>query len=142
LIWRTWGFRLCYAEYAAFRAPVDSIRLGTIQFDLGSKDVPLPNRPLQSGGSGCIAMVIGGTWRSRRNEELMAVQDQDSFRQAQAELEPKEDLTPYMGKWVALRSGRVVASDLSAKGLRDNPEVRPTDSLIPVPRSRAGYFIA
>lgn len=87
-------------------------------------------------------MVLGGTWRSRRNEELMAVQDQDSFRQAQAELEPKEDLTPYMGKWVALRSGRVVASDLSAKGLRDNPEVRPTDALIPVPRSRAGYFIA
>lgn len=72
----------------------------------------------------------------------MAVQDQDSFRQAQAELEPKEDLTPFMGKWVALRSGRVVASDLSAKGLRDNPEVRPTDALIPVPRSRAGYFIA
>jgi hypothetical protein len=72
----------------------------------------------------------------------MAVQDQDSFREAQAELEPKEDLAPYMGKWVALRSGRVVASDLSAKGLRDNPQVRPTDALIPVPRSRAGYFIA
>jgi hypothetical protein len=87
-------------------------------------------------------MVIGGTWRSRRNEELMAVQGQDSFRQAQAELEPKEDLTPYMGKWVALRNGKVIASDLSAKGLRDNPEVRPTDALIPVPRSRAGYFIA
>jgi len=73
---------------------------------------------------------------------LMAVQDQDSFRQAQAELEPKEDLTPYMGKWVALRNGKVIASDLSAKGLRGNPEVRPTDALIPVPRSRAGYFIA
>jgi hypothetical protein len=72
----------------------------------------------------------------------MAVQDRDSFRQAQAELEPKEDLAPYMGKWVALRSGKVVASDLTAKGLRDNPAVWPTDAIIPVPRSRAGYFIA
>lgn len=72
----------------------------------------------------------------------MAVQDQESFRKAQAKLEPKEDLAPYMGKWVALRNGKVVASDLSAKGLRSQPEVRPTDAIIPVPRSRAGYFIA
>ena len=75
-------------------------------------------------------------------EEQMAVQDQESFRKAQAKLEPKEDLAPYMGKWVALRNGKVVASDLSAKGLRSQPEVRPTDAIIPVPRSRAGYFIA
>jgi len=75
-------------------------------------------------------------------EELMAVQDQDSFRRAQAELEAKEDLAPYMGKWVALRNGKVIASDLSAKGLRSQAEVRPTDVIIPVPRSRAGYFIA
>lgn len=72
----------------------------------------------------------------------MAVQNQDSFRQAQAELEAKEDLTPYMGKWVALRNGKVVASDLSAKGLRGKAEVRPTDAIVPVPRSRAGFFIA
>lgn len=87
-------------------------------------------------------MVVGGIWPSRRNEELMAAQDQDSFRQAQAELEPKEDLAPYMGKWVALRNGKVVASDFSAKGLRSKSEVSPTDVIIPVPRSRAGYFIA
>jgi hypothetical protein len=55
----------------------------------------------------------------------------------QAELEAKEDLTPYMGKWVALRGGKVIASDLSAKGLRDKPEVRPTDAIVSVPRSRA-----
>jgi hypothetical protein len=72
----------------------------------------------------------------------MAVQNQDSFRQAQAELEAKEDLTPYMGKWVALRNGKVVASDLSANGLRRKPEVRATDAIVPVPRSRAGFFIA
>ena len=72
----------------------------------------------------------------------MAVQDQESFREAQAKLDAKEDLAPYMGKWVALRGGKVIASDLSAKGLRDKPEVRPTDAIIPAPRSRAGFFIA
>jgi hypothetical protein len=72
----------------------------------------------------------------------MTVQDQKSFREAQAKLDAKEDLAPYMGKWVALRNGKVVASDLSAKALRDHDEVRPTDALVPVPRTRAGYFIA
>lgn len=72
----------------------------------------------------------------------MAVQDQNDFRRAQAQLEPQEDLSPYMGKWVALRNGKVIANDLSAKGLRSKAEVRPTDVIMPVPRSRAGYFIA
>ncbi len=72
----------------------------------------------------------------------MAVQDQESFRKAQAKLDAKEDLAPYMGKWVALRSGKVIASDFNAKGLRSNSEVRPTDAIVPVPRSRAGFFIA
>jgi hypothetical protein len=87
-------------------------------------------------------MVLAGTFRIAGNEELMAVQEQDSFRRAQAELEPKEDLSPFMGKWVALRNGKVIASDLSAKGLRSKAEIRPTDVIMPVPRSRAGYFIA
>lgn len=72
----------------------------------------------------------------------MAVQDQNDVRRAQAALEPKEDLSPYMGRWVALRSGKVVASDLSAKGLRSQANVWPTDVIIPVSRSRGGYFIA
>ena len=72
----------------------------------------------------------------------MAAQDQKSFREAQAKLDAKEDLAPYMGKWIALRGGKVIASDLSAKALRDHEEVRPTDAIVPVPRSRAGYFIA
>lgn len=72
----------------------------------------------------------------------MAVQDQKSFREAQAKLDAKEDLAPYMGKWVALRGGKVIASDFSAKALRDHEEVGPTDAIVPVPRSRAGYFIA
>ena len=72
----------------------------------------------------------------------MAVRNQKAFHDAQAKLDAKEDLAPYMGKWVALRSGKVIASDLSAKALRDHEEVSPTDAIIPVPRSRAGYFIA
>jgi hypothetical protein len=71
----------------------------------------------------------------------MAVQDQESFRRAQTKLEPKENLAPYMGKWVALRNGRVVASGLSAKQLRSHPEAQPTDAIIPIPRSRAGHLI-
>jgi hypothetical protein len=72
----------------------------------------------------------------------MAVQDRNDLSQSQAELGPKEDLTPYMGKWVALRNGKVVASDLSADRLRSQAGVRPTDVIVPVSRSRGGYFVA
>jgi hypothetical protein len=72
----------------------------------------------------------------------MAVQDRNDLSQSQAELGPKEDLTPYMGKWVALRNGKVIASDLSADRLRSQAEVRPTDVIVPVSRSRGGYFVA
>jgi len=72
----------------------------------------------------------------------MAVQDQDSFRRAQAAHWPKEDLSPYMGRWIAIRDGKVVASDLSLSALRSQPEVKPSDVFMPVPRTRAGYFIA
>jgi hypothetical protein len=72
----------------------------------------------------------------------MAIPSQGDLRRGQAALEPKEDLSPYLGKWVALRSGNVVASDLSADRLRSRAEVRPTDVIVPVSRSRGGYFIA
>ena len=72
----------------------------------------------------------------------MAVQDQDSFRRAQAQHGPKEDLSPYMGRWVALRDGKVVASDLSMSALRSQAAVTHSDVIMPVPRTRAGYFIA
>jgi hypothetical protein len=71
----------------------------------------------------------------------MPVQDQESFRKAQSKLGAKEDLAPYMGKWVALRNGKVVASDLSAKALRSQSEVRPTDAIIPVPRLMLNFTI-
>jgi hypothetical protein len=71
----------------------------------------------------------------------MSIPDQDSFRQAQAKHWPREDLSAYMGRWVAIRDGKVVASDLSLSALRRQPEVEPTDNLMPVPRSRPGFLI-
>lgn len=72
----------------------------------------------------------------------MAVKERNDLRRGQAELEPKEDLTPYLGKWVALRDGRVIASDLSAEKLRSHREVKATDVIVPVSRSHGGYFVA
>jgi hypothetical protein len=72
----------------------------------------------------------------------MAVKELDNLRRGQAELDPKEDLTPYLGKWVALRCGKVIASDLSAELLRSHPEVKETDVIVPVSRSHGGYFVA
>jgi hypothetical protein len=109
---------------------------------LGSENALLPKGPFRPTFSVASLWSLEEHGEAAGIEEQMAVQDQENFRNAQAKLEPKEDLGPYMGKWVALRNGKVVASDLSAKGLRSQPEVRPTDAIIPVPRSRAGYFIA
>jgi predicted phage gp36 major capsid-like protein len=72
----------------------------------------------------------------------MAVKERDWLRKAQAELEPKDDLTPYVGRWVALRAGHVVASDLDAKALRAHTNVWESDVIIPVSRSHGGYFVA
>jgi hypothetical protein len=73
---------------------------------------------------------------------FMAVKERNDLRRGQAELEPKEDLSPYLGKWVALRVGKVIASDLSAESLRSHPEVKDTDVIVPVSRSHGGYFVA
>jgi hypothetical protein len=51
----------------------------------------------------------------------------------QEKLLPKEDLTPYAGRWVALRDGLVVATSMDAVALRDDPRVSPGDTLLPVP---------
>ena len=72
----------------------------------------------------------------------MAVKERNDLRRGQAELEPKEDLTPYLGKWVALRAGKVIASDLSAEKLRSHRKVKATDVIVPVSRSHGGYFVA
>jgi hypothetical protein len=71
----------------------------------------------------------------------MSIPDQDSFREAQAKHQPEDDLAPYMGRWVAVRDGKVVASDLSLRALCRQPEVEPSDHLMPVPRSRPGFLI-
>lgn len=59
----------------------------------------------------------------------------------QEDLVVREDLTPYAGSWVALRDGKVVASALDAVGLRDKPEVRDDDVLMPVPDRTDGVYI-
>ena len=68
----------------------------------------------------------------------MAVTD---FEREQDRFLPKEDLSPYAGQWVALRDGHVVASDLDPVALRDKPEVRADDMLMPVPSAKDGVFI-
>ena len=59
----------------------------------------------------------------------------------QQQLAPKEDLAPYAGQWVALRDGYVVASALDAVTLRQNPEVRDDDVLVPVRRHGTGINV-
>ena len=59
----------------------------------------------------------------------------------QANLMPKDDLTPYAGLWVALRDGRIVASAVDPLALRDMDEVQEDDTLLPVPDSQTGLFV-
>jgi hypothetical protein len=70
--------------------------------------------------------------------EAMTVKE---IRRQQAKNLPQEDLTPYAGKWVALRDGAVVAAEIDPVALRDRPEVNSTDVLTPVPTHSAGTFI-
>jgi hypothetical protein len=72
----------------------------------------------------------------------MAVKERKNLRKAQAQMVPKDDLTPYMGRWVALRKGRVVADADTAIALRALPEVDDSDVVVPVSRSHGGYFVA
>lgn len=73
---------------------------------------------------------------------MAAVKERNALSKAQAALEPKDDLTPYLGQWVALRTGRVIASDVDGKALRNHAEVKETDTLVPVSEARGGYFVA
>jgi hypothetical protein len=52
--------------------------------------------------------------------------------EAQEELSPKEDLTPYVGRWVAMRDGYVVASHRRLGKLRKKSEVQEEDVLMAV----------
>ena len=78
----------------------------------------------------------------QEHDVLMATLDQDKFLRAQTELNPQESLRPYQGRWVALRDGYVIASDLTLRALRDHLEVEDTDVVMPVSRHPGGIFIA
>ncbi len=69
----------------------------------------------------------------------MAIEELDK---AQEKLEPKDDLAPYAGQWVAVRDGKVIASDIDPVRLRDRSEVNQDDVILPVAHSRPGIFIA
>lgn len=59
----------------------------------------------------------------------------------QQELAPKEDLGEYVGQWVILRNGRVIASSPDPKELRDHDDLRSGDVLILVGDPEGGYFL-
>ena len=65
-----------------------------------------------------------------------------AFSTSQARLNPREDLSPYVGQWVVLRDGYVVAHDIDIDRLRERSELREDDVILPVSPSRAGYFVA
>lgn len=54
---------------------------------------------------------------------------------------PSGDLAPYAGKWIAVRDGKIVASDIDADSLREHEEVRLDDAILPVAHKDRGYFI-
>lgn len=64
-----------------------------------------------------------------------------TLEREQARIIAKDDLTPYRGRWVALRDGRVVASAVDGESLRDNPDVREDDVLTPVPAHDAAAYL-
>jgi hypothetical protein len=59
----------------------------------------------------------------------------------QARIIAGEDLAAYRGRWVALRSGRVIASDVDAESLRNHPDVQESDVLTPVPAHEHGGYL-
>ncbi len=59
----------------------------------------------------------------------------------QQELEPKDDLTPYGGQWVALRDGHVVGHDVDPTRLRAQEGINEDDAIVPVAPSGSGVFI-
>ncbi len=70
---------------------------------------------------------------------VMPVEQLQADQQA---LEPKDDLAPYAGKWVALRDGRVVSSDIDPTRLREQDGVEETDVIVPVSHAEGVYFVA
>jgi hypothetical protein len=59
----------------------------------------------------------------------------------QEELSPKEDLSQYEGRWIALRNGHVIAVANDPTELRENAEVREDDGILLVGDPASGYFL-
>lgn len=59
----------------------------------------------------------------------------------QEELVPAEDLAPYIGQWVALRDGRVVANDPDPARLIDSPDVHRGDVILLVSDDPEGAYL-
>jgi len=47
----------------------------------------------------------------------------------------------YAGSWVAIRDGKVIADALDSVELRNKPEVKEDDFLMPVPDAGAAAFL-
>lgn len=64
----------------------------------------------------------------------------EEIQELQRGLFPKQDLTRFAGRWVALRDGHVIAHASTLAALEAHPAVRPDDVLTPVPRG-GGAFV-
>jgi hypothetical protein len=63
-------------------------------------------------------------------------------RRQQDKLAPKEDLSKWAGGWVLLRDGYVVSDGPDPAALRNSPDARDEDVLVPVPdlgETTSGY---
>jgi len=67
---------------------------------------------------------------------------QQLIQHAQHAAMPREDVSQYEGKWIAIRNGHIVAADRDPVRLRANPDVHVDDALMPVPRDGHSLLIA
>lgn len=59
----------------------------------------------------------------------------------QQELEILDDLTPFAGRWVAIRDGHVIASDEDPQRLQQDPDVRSTDTFVAVGDDSTAFYL-
>lgn len=67
--------------------------------------------------------------------------EQDHFQRCQDKAILSDDLTDYQDKWIAVRSGEIVASGFSLAEVRSRDDVQPSDLVMPVPRLAGRYLI-
>jgi Family of unknown function (DUF5678) len=77
-----------------------------------------------------------GGYDGEREATQVPVLDQD-----QSLISEDVDLEPYRGRWVAVRDGRIVASDVDTAALRVDPAVESTDAIVLVPTKEEGLFL-